>query len=325
MAPPVIRHTIHCVEEAEALLRATGLAIELLQLSGGALEGDLLVLRLEALVLLRLRLSKPVHAAGSKPRGHQIVTLPLDPNDRGPFLRAHGHVLPRTCLFGLDPRSEIHVTSGTSSNLALVLLSCHHFRTWVERLGGPVLDDRDLAVNWMPLDQGRHEGLRRHLQGLFHLAEARPSVLTLPGGTRLASEDLVPLLAEALTHGAGRQHHLRRPPARIELVKLTQHWMVENPHQPITLDGLCRQVHAGRRSLIHGFREHLGMGPMAFLKLRRLHGVRRQLLAADPGEIRIQDLAMEWGFFNPGHFAGDYRQLFGELPSVTVKRTAPLR
>jgi AraC family ethanolamine operon transcriptional activator len=34
---------------------------------------------------------------------------------------------------------------------------------------------------------------------------------------------------------------------------------------------------------------------------------------------------MEWGFFNPGHFAGDYRQLFGELPSVTVKRTAPLR
>lgn len=318
------RH-FHCVEEAEALLRASGLAIELLQLSGGVLEGDLLGLRLEGMVLLRLRLSKPLHAAGSKPRGRLIVAIPLDPSDRGPSIRAHGHLLPRTCLFGLDPRSEIHVTAGPSSTLALVLLAHQHFQTWIEKLGGAVLDERDLAVNWVPLDQRRHEDLRRHLQDLFNLVESRPSLLTLPGWTRLASEDLAPLLAEALTHGAGRQQGLRRPPARIELVKLTQRWMVEHPHQPITLDALCRQVHAGRRSLIQGFREHLGMGPMAFLKLRRLHGVRRQLLAADPGEIRIQDLATDWGFFNPGHFARDYRQLFGELPSVTVKRTAPLR
>jgi hypothetical protein len=33
------------------------------------------------------------------------------------------------------------------------------------------------------------------------------------------------------------------------------------------------------------------MGPMAFLKLRRLHGVRRELLAADPNTTTITELA----------------------------------
>jgi AraC family ethanolamine operon transcriptional activator len=58
---------------------------------------------------------------------------------------------------------------------------------------------------------------------------------------------------------------------------------------------------------------------MAFLKLRRLHAVRRALLAADPQTTKISELAARWGFLNPGHFARDYRTLFGEHPGTSLR------
>ncbi len=309
-----------CVEEAEALLRGAGLPIDLLQVQGGAQQGDLLFLRLGPLELLRIRLSRALHVRGPKPPGRQIVTLSLDPVGSATALRAHGHRLPRGSLFGLECRGEIHLTTGAATNLALLSIDRERFAGWAERLGAAGLAEEDLAVNWVPLDSHRFEGLRHYLCQVFSVAETLPQALALARWDHLVVEDLMPLLVEALTHGARLQRGLLRPPARIETVKLAQRWMVENPQRPITLDALCRQVHAGRRSLIQGFRDHLGMGPMAFLKLQRLHGVRRQLLTADPGQARIHELAMEWGFLNAGHFARDYRLLFGELPSETLGR-----
>jgi AraC family ethanolamine operon transcriptional activator len=309
------------VEEAEALLRAAGLPVTLLQLAPGLLQGDLLGLRLGPLRLMRIRLSGPVHFVGPKPPGHQLITVPLDAPGAGFRARAHGEWLPPACLFGLEVGSGIHLSTEASCQLAVVMLAWSRFRDWAQALGGPDLEERTLRRNWVPLERPRHEGLRAYLLRLFLAVEARPRLLTLPGWQRIACDDLVPLLLEALVHGAELQPQVRRPPARIELVKAAQRWMGEHPQQPITLDALCREVHAGRRSLIQGFRDHLGMGPMAYLKLHRLHAMRRLLQAADPERTRIQSLAMEWGFFNSGHFARDYRLLFGERPSDTLHRS----
>jgi AraC family ethanolamine operon transcriptional activator len=54
--------------------------------------------------------------------------------------------------------------------------------------------------------------------------------------------------------------------------------------------------------------------------------VRRLLLGADPDQVRIGSIAAAWGFLNAGHFARDYRYLFGELPRDTLwHRTPPGR
>jgi AraC family ethanolamine operon transcriptional activator len=104
------------------------------------------------------------------------------------------------------------------------------------------------------------------------------------------------------------------------MVKEMQQWMRDHPNRPVTLADLCRQAHASRRTLIQGFKDHLGMGPMAYLKLLRLHGIHRTLLQAEPRELQIGTLAGEWGFYNAGHFAADYCRLFGERPRDTLQR-----
>ncbi|MEY3298568.1 MAG: hypothetical protein RLZZ597_1828, partial [Cyanobacteriota bacterium] len=59
------------------------------------------------------------------------------------------------------------------------------------------------------------------------------------------------------------------------------------------------------------------------VKVQRLHGIRRALLHSDPKPETVAQIAHQWGFFSLGHFARDYKTLFGELPSETLRRTVP--
>lgn len=313
------------VEELQAAMRRVGLPLELLQLEGGLLGGDGLALAVGPLRLLRLRIDRRLHSWGPKPTDHLTIALNLDPQPRAEPWRAHGLALPRHCLFGMDSRREVHLTLPPAVQLGIVLVPHSTLRHWAERLGWRNLDNGEslLRLNWLPLDAGRWEGLRGYLVPLFRELQRQPESLSLPAMERLVEADLMPLLVEALVAGVGEGVRLERPPARIDVVKQVQDWIHDHPHQPTTLADLCDRAHISRRTLIQGFRDHLGMGPMAYLKIHRLHGVRRQLLAADPQQLRVGSLAAEWGFFNAGHFARDYRRLFGELPRDTLQGPPP--
>ncbi len=295
------------------------LPVQLTQLAGGRLSCELLALDLGALQILRLRFDRPLHGGGAKPSGRQLIALDLEETPGRPVMRSHGLELPATAFFGLAAGGEIHLTTPERFTMALLSLDREEFLQSALELGGPGLEELLEGVNWQAIDPLRFQGVRACLRRVFHLAERSPALMGDPAVRRRLGGDLVPLLVEALVHRSGQGERLARPPARIELVKAAQAWMAEHPHEPICLDGLCRQVAAGRRSLLQGFREHLGMGPMAYLKIRRLHGVRQALLAADPQATTISQLAAQWGFMNAGHFARDYRSLFGEHPRTSLR------
>jgi AraC family ethanolamine operon transcriptional activator len=307
------------VEELEAVLHRLGLPLQLLQLEGGNLAGGGLAIRIGPLRLLQLRLDRRIHGWGPKPADQITISLDLEPCGGRAPLRAHGHPLPPACLFGLDSERDVHLTLPRDVVLGLVILSRETLSHWAEGMGCGGLDQqRALRRNVLPVDPPRCEGLRAYLRQIFALALNDPGRLQGATSERLILEDLIPLLLEALILGADQLGHLPRPPARIEIVKGAQRWLYDHAQEPITLADLCRQAHASRRSLIQGFHDHLGMGPMAYLKLHRLHGVRRLLLGSDPDQVRIGTIAAEWGFLNAGHFARDYRLLFGERPRDTL-------
>jgi len=74
-----------------------------------------------------------------------------------------------------------------------------------------------------------------------------------------------------------------------------------------------------RRALHRAFINVLGMPPIAFLRRKRLGDVHTALLMAAP-VATIKQIALEHGFAELGRFAGEYRRLFGELPSHTLRR-----
>ncbi|PKM04998.1 MAG: AraC family transcriptional regulator [Gammaproteobacteria bacterium HGW-Gammaproteobacteria-6] len=92
------------------------------------------------------------------------------------------------------------------------------------------------------------------------------------------------------------------------------------PDAVVSMTELCELTHVSRRTLQYSFESILGISPLKFLRTARLNQVRRAL-SAPQQDASIAIIAANWGFWHPGQFARDYKALFGENPSETVKRT----
>jgi AraC-like DNA-binding protein len=146
------------------------------------------------------------------------------------------------------------------------------------------------------------------------------SIASLPGGPPATTGGmLVPMLATMLgksdQHAVDRSHCLNR---RYAAVRVCVRYMREHIDETVTLLDLSRACGIRSRSLINAFEAIMGSSPMDYLKRLRLTSVRSALLRADPRAMRVIDVAMDWGFGHMGHFAHDYRVMFGEAPSQTL-------
>jgi AraC-like DNA-binding protein len=98
--------------------------------------------------------------------------------------------------------------------------------------------------------------------------------------------------------------------------------LVKNSDRPMHLPEICAAVGVSERTLRACCEEHLGMGPIRYLWLRRMHLARRALVLGDPAETTVTQTATEYGFWELGRFAVSYRQLFGEPPSATLQKSS---
>jgi AraC-like DNA-binding protein len=88
--------------------------------------------------------------------------------------------------------------------------------------------------------------------------------------------------------------------------------------RPVHISEICGAVHVSRRTLHRAFYDAIGIGPVAFLRCRRLCCVHSVLRRSDPATTTIADVAMGQGFLDLGRFAGYYHSLFDEYPSETL-------
>jgi AraC family ethanolamine operon transcriptional activator len=114
----------------------------------------------------------------------------------------------------------------------------------------------------------------------------------------------------------------RRVAGRLKHLWQARNFIRDSVHQPIQLEDVGKALGMSARGLELLFRSSLGIGPSAYIRHQRLHGVRRSLLTRprEPGVIK--EVALKWGFWHMGHFSHNYRALFGECPVETVARNA---
>ncbi|MNO88498.1 Regulatory protein PchR [compost metagenome] len=102
-------------------------------------------------------------------------------------------------------------------------------------------------------------------------------------------------------------------------VHVARRFIEANAQSPICLDDIERASGIPRAKLFEVFRKYLGDSPMAYLKKHRLNCVRQALLEQPTGR-NIAAVAMDWGFTHLGRFSCEYRKLFGEAPSTTLRQ-----
>ncbi|CUB04150.1 helix-turn-helix domain-containing protein [Marinomonas fungiae] len=105
--------------------------------------------------------------------------------------------------------------------------------------------------------------------------------------------------------------------SRKQLVDRAREYMLSHLESPPTIMQLCSELGTSRRKLQYCFQDTLGINPVGYLRLVRLNAAHRDLLT---GGSCVQDVAAKWGFLHLSRFAAEYRSLFDELPSETLKR-----
>jgi AraC-like DNA-binding protein len=171
-----------------------------------------------------------------------------------------------------------------------------------------------------PTDPGKPE-LRR-LRGLVEFLAAELDhediAVSAPVLAELEKSALVSFL-HANTHNFSRL--LERDARRVTpwQVRRAEEFIEANWQRPLTLRMIAEATGVSARSLFKAFRESRGCSPTEYVKRVRLKRAR-QMLTSPTRSTSVTAVAFACGFDNPGHFAGNYRLAFGELPSQTLTK-----
>lgn len=162
--------------------------------------------------------------------------------------------------------------------------------------------------------------LRTLNQALFD--PSPPGATNTPEGLQ---DTVLELLCAAITQGVqptpGADYSRIRRSRQI--VQQARELVLSQASQRLSIAEICRQLHISRRTLQYSFQEVVGLSPLTYLRILKLNQVRRRLHNTQDFASRVTHAATTWGFEHLGQFSQDYRQLFGESPSATLKNLTP--
>jgi len=114
--------------------------------------------------------------------------------------------------------------------------------------------------------------------------------------------------------------HLKRDESFL-LSKKILTYLKEHASQPIQMIELTALTGKSERTIERIFKKHFGIAPYAYLKIHRLHLIRKHLINAEESiTTSIGDIAMKHGFMQMGYFGSEYKKIFGETPSETLQK-----
>jgi AraC family transcriptional regulator, ethanolamine operon transcriptional activator len=164
----------------------------------------------------------------------------------------------------------------------------------------------------------------RQLITRFNSQDAKIAILDPAAGTSAAQDMLDAMLRTIESSSApGVQHVERSHISRSRVIGNAIALMEARQGEPLYVDDLCRATSVSERTLRNVFHEYFGVGPMRLLKARQLLEIRNALLAADPAHDTVAKIAASFGIWDFDLFARNYKALYGESPSETLRKPSP--
>jgi AraC-like DNA-binding protein len=153
------------------------------------------------------------------------------------------------------------------------------------------------------------------------MAEARVGALTDLQAAHGLEQQLLGALIECLSEGAEEETATDR--RHRDILARFEDLLAAEPSLR-TVD-ICAALGVSERSLLECCREHLGMGPSRYRYLCAMQQVHRAMRSGNSDTANVSRVAAQYGFASLGRFATRYRSLYGELPSVTLRRASKWR
>ena len=213
---------------------------------------------------------------------------------------------------------EIHQQTGAACRIGSMSLTIRALDTACKAITGREFSGLPLKHLVRPNAALMSRLLELHKM-IGQIATTIPDVLERPEAAWSLEQQLIHTLVRCLIESVsvqmtsgGHRHD--------KIVAKFEEYLEANPNMPPYLPEICAAIGASKRTLRAACEEHLGMGPIRYLALRRMNLVRRALLRAVSSTTTVTSIATDHGFWELGRFAVSYNALFGETPSVTLQR-----
>lgn len=271
-----------------------------------------------------------VTVAHSLVRSHSVGALILEPGYTGFFvprrwigdLRVNG-VLATTDAIHLPVDESSYYIRGQERDILGCMLPRTRFIETVAALRGVDPDQVSLHECALGLSPTASRQVRKGLASIIDTSLACDSDST----SHCASFDLTNVVFELMadTYLYARPEVMRksghvRNPGRI--VRAAEERFAEAMGNPVSLADLCAATGVSKSVLYLAFQNWCGEPPIAYFHKRRLSNVRARLINTEHRRGAVKRAALSVGLTELGRFSHDYKQLYGESPSITLTRSA---
>lgn len=237
---------------------------------------------------------------------------------RGPEVLIDGMAIPPSGLVRHSLAHDYHERSSGPTVRAHISLPINVVTDAGFTLLGCDLFPPRRTLRVIPQATAMIELLRLH-DAVRALAETEPARLAHAEVERALEQSLIHAMAKCMG-SPGSEAETWAYRCHETIMRRFRRVLDEHPDRALYVPEICAAVGVPDRTLRLCFHEHLGMGPKKYLVLRRLQLAQRTLSAASPDGTNVTEVATRYGFWHFGRFASSYRAVFGELPSITLKR-----
>lgn len=267
-------------------------------------------------VVQRNRFGWSLHQRGAAPGGVRTFGVGANSNQRFPW---NGQAVEDDWLLAFPMDGAFESVSDETFHAYTLSFDEELIQNTAQVLGLPLPGELLPATGASQPSPGSVRGIRRILR---HIVEASREAQVLSSGehnglVRVIEWDLLGRILNAFAEGQS----VKGPRARLRDLALRRctAFIEQADGRAVTVRELCEVSGASWRTLDYAFKERYGLAPKAYLRTRRLNAVHSELRDILHKHETIADVASRWGFWHMSQFAADYRKLFGELPSETLR------
>jgi AraC family ethanolamine operon transcriptional activator len=292
-----------------------GWALQLDQMSPGPFRGTLHEIRVGDMQLLRERVNRSLLKRGATAAYVTSFSVPLQTDGPG---YCGGGALQERVLLVSNGTSLPELRTPDRHDIAVLTLPAEALASLAALDGDDERERSADSIYLVTLDGQRYDALKAFLVASFDAADAAADAFAYPQACKTLHDAVLLELDRIAESG--------RPPVRLDrtarrrIVSRVRELVAAQPDAPLTVLDVCRAVGTSRRKLQYCFEEALGTNPAYYLRVLRLNAARRELRRQSPATGSVGDVAFRCGFWHLSRFSLHYRQLFGELPSDTLKR-----
>jgi AraC family ethanolamine operon transcriptional activator len=287
------------------------------QLKSGHFRGNLLLNQIGPLQISRNQWNRKLHYKGTNPKGTVGLAVTLNQVNDAKWL---GVKAVQKDIIIQNSNSEADYVSADQWDAVVFAIPEQEFTQAASYVKDLDYFDASKLKGIASLDSGAYRKLRSH--SLYYLSMLERSIQD-PTISRLIEPMSQSLTSMVVNEVVGSF------PARFEvpdfnkknwIVRRAEEFVLETEYMPIQISDICKNIGVSDRALYYAFSSVTDMTPAHWLRLVRLNKVYRLLKTPDSEGLSVTEAAVKSGFIHLGLFSKHYTQLFGEYPSITLRR-----